>query len=80
MGEVVVLETEKKKLPKVEIKAVINPLIEEEVTDMENLIDSVKYDNELLAVFLALLVTDDVVGSQLEQHFADYFGSQGLMR
>ena len=78
--EVIVLE-EKKKLPKVEIeKTLVSNVTKEEVTEMEQLINSVKYDNELLAVFMTLLVSDDVMGTQLEQHFADYFGSQGMLR
>lgn len=47
--------------------------------EVERFIDSVKSDDKMLTAFMQTLVADDVVGSQLQNHYADFFGSSGLM-
>jgi len=48
--------------------------------EMERFIDSMKTDERMLTAFMQTLVTDEVVGSQLQNHYADFFGSNGLIR
>lgn len=67
-------------LEKASIACPVTETTLDDIVELERTIDSVKVDETLLPVFLSLLVKDNVIGFQLEQHYADYFGSQGLLR
>lgn len=47
---------------------------------VDEIIELAKFDDTKKALLCCALVSDEKIGGELENHFVDYFGSQGMIK